>query len=95
MNKGILITNLWYTRYNNYITGDFSTIPRDGMFLINNGKIVKSLKNLRVSDNMLRILNNIDKIGSNSEQVVSWEAENNITCPSILVKDVNITKAKE
>ena len=95
VNKGILITNLWYTRYNNYITGDFSTIPRDGMFLINNGRIVRSLKNLRVSDNMLRILNNIKKVGSNSEQVVSWEAENNITCPSILVKDVNITKAKE
>lgn len=95
VDKGILITNLWYTRYNNYIIGDFSTIPRDGIFLINNGKIVKSLKNLRVSDNMLRILNNIKKVGSNSEQIVSWEAETNITCPSILIKDVNITKAKE
>lgn len=95
LDKGLLITNIWYTRFNNYNTGDFSTIPRDGVFLIENGKVVKSLKNLRVSENMLRILNNIDKIGSNSEQISSWEAEHNIKCPSVLIKDVNVTKAKE
>lgn len=95
VDKGILITNVWYTRFNNYNTGDFSTIPRDGLFLIKNGKIIKSLKNLRVSDNMLKILNNINKIGNNSEQIVSWEANTNVKCPSILVRDVNITKAKE
>ncbi len=95
VDKGILITNVWYTRFNNYSAGDFSTIPRDGIFLIKNGNIIASLKNLRVSDNMLRILKNIDKIGNNSEQIVSWEAETCVKCPSILVKDVNITKAKE
>lgn len=95
IDRGILITNVWYLRFNNYNTGDFSTIPRDGLFLIKNGKIIKSLKNLRVSDNMLKILNNIEEVGNNSEQIVSWEANTNVKCPSILVRDVNITKAKE
>jgi len=95
LDKGLLITNVWYTRFSNYNAGDFSTIPRDGIFLVEKGKISKSLKNLRVSENMLRILNNIDKIGSNSEQIASWEAEHNIKCPSVLIKDINVTKAKE
>jgi len=32
--KGLLVTNVWYTRFANYHTGDFSTIPRDGCYLI-------------------------------------------------------------
>jgi PmbA protein len=95
VDNGILITNVWYTRFNNYSTGDFSTIPRDGMFLIKNGKITKSLKNLRVSDNMLKILENMSEIGSNATQMVTWEAENNVKCPSVLIDDVNMSKAKD
>ncbi|MBU2639849.1 MAG: TldD/PmbA family protein [Nanoarchaeota archaeon] len=95
IDKGILVTNVWYTRFNNYHTGDFSTIPRDGMFLIKNGKIVKSIKHLRVSDNMLRMFKNIKEVGSNSEQIVSWEADGNLKCPSVFFGDVNVTKAKD
>lgn len=57
--KGIYITNVWYTRFQNYVTGDFSTIPRDGAFLVENGEIVKPVKNIRVSDNFQKILENI------------------------------------
>ena len=42
--KGIYVTNIWYTRFQNYVTGDFSTIPRDGMFLIEDGLFIELLK---------------------------------------------------
>ena len=51
--KGLYLTNTWYTRFQNYAKGDFSTIPRDGIFLIEKGKIKQSLKDLRISDNAL------------------------------------------
>jgi len=90
--KGIYITNVWYTRFNNYSTGDFSTIPRDGIFLIKNGEISQPIKNIRVSDNMLNIMKNMSQIANDSQQILSWEVGSPVTTPSFLVKNVNITK---
>ncbi len=90
--NGLLITNVWYTRFTNYATGDFSTIPRDGIFAIKNGSINGSVKNIRISDNMLRILMNIKDKANDIQQIKSWEAEIPVIAPSILVKNVNITK---
>ena len=90
--KGIYVTNVWYTRFQNYHTGDFSTIPRDGMFLIENGKITKPIKNVRISDNILNIIANISGCNNNVKQLKSWEAETPVKTPEVLVKNVNITK---
>jgi len=92
---GLLVTNLWYTRFQNYSTGDFSTIPRDGIFLIEDGKITKSIKDIRISDNMLNLLNNISGIAKNQQQIVSWEVGTPTFTPSVLVKNVNVTKSTQ
>ena len=90
--KGIYITNVWYTRFQNHETGDFSTIPRDGAFYIENGKIKAPLKDIRVSENMLKIIKNISALGKESTQIKSWEVDTPTTVPYTLVKNVNITK---
>ncbi|MBU3940949.1 MAG: TldD/PmbA family protein [Nanoarchaeota archaeon] len=92
VDKGIYITNLWYTRFQNTSTGDFSTIPRDGIFLIKNGKLDKPIKNIRISDNMLKMLKNVVCSSKKPEQITSWEAETPVITPSVLIKDVKITK---
>ena len=89
--KGIYVTNVWYTRFANYHAGDFSTIPRDGAFLINNGKIVGSLKNIRISENILRLLGNVKGVENKARYLRSWEARIPVLTPRILVKDCNIT----
>jgi len=93
--RGLYLTNTWYTRFQNYATGDFSTIPRDGMFLIENGEIKQSWKDVRISDNALRMLNNIAGI-SKERQHVHWcgEADPPSLSPYILMKDVQITRPK-
>ena len=90
--EGIYITNVWYTRFQNYSSGDFSTIPRDGAFLIKNGEIVQSLKGMRISDNMLDILKNIQCCNKKLWQIKSWEAEIPTFTPEVLVNNVSITK---
>jgi len=92
--KGIYITNLWYTRFQNYQTGDFSTIPRDGIFIIENGEIKKSIKNIRISENVLNIMKNVSRIGKGNEQIMGWEVESPVFTPMVYVKDVNITVSK-
>jgi len=93
--NGIYITNVWYTRFQNYNTGDFSTIPRDGIFLIENGKIKHPISNIRVSDNLINMLKNISSIANDPKQIYSWEVSVPVITPTVLVKNVNITKPKK
>ncbi len=91
--KGLIVTNVWYTRFQNYATGDFSTIPRDGMFFVENGKITGAVKELRVSDNLLSMMKNVAAIGNEPKQVFGWEVELPVTTPPVLVKNVHLTKS--
>ncbi|MEM2874345.1 MAG: TldD/PmbA family protein [Candidatus Nanoarchaeia archaeon] len=92
--NGLYISNTWYTRFQNYSTGDFSTIPRDSMFIVKNGKLDKPVKGLRVSENMLHILQNISALANDAKQVYSWELASNspVMLPHVLVKDLNVTR---
>lgn len=93
--KGLYLTNTWYTRFQNYAKGDFSTIPRDGIFLVEKGEIKKSLKDLRVSDNTLTMLGNIAAISKERQHVHWWaEADPPSLSPYVLIKNVHMTKSK-
>ncbi|MAG08350.1 TldE-like protein [Candidatus Woesearchaeota archaeon] len=92
--EGYYITNLWYTRFNNYNTGDFSTIPRDAVFYVKDGEIKFPVKHLRISDNILNILKNVKMIGNRPEQIFGWEIETPVITPMVLVKGLNITKSE-
>jgi len=93
--KGLYLTNTWYTRFQNYAKGDFSTIPRDGIFLIEKGKIKQSLKDLRVSDNALAMLNNIAGASKERQHVHWWgEADPPSLSPYVLIKNVHVTKSR-
>ncbi len=92
---GLYLTNTWYTRFQNYRSGDFSTIPRDGIFQIENGEIKKSLKNIRLSDNAQRMLNNIIGISKERQHIHWWaEADPPSLSPFVLMKGVQITTSK-
>ncbi|MFH0936077.1 MAG: TldD/PmbA family protein [Candidatus Woesearchaeota archaeon] len=92
--KGIYITNVWYTRFQNHDTGQFSTIPRDGIFYIKNGKIDHPIKDIRISDNILNLMKNIKSLSKDQEQIRSWEVETPCILPQALIKNVNITKSQ-
>lgn len=90
--RGIYVTNVWYTRFNNYKTGQFSTIPRDGIFYIENGKIKYPIHSIRINSSMQDILRNISKIGKEQVQIKSWEVETPVFTPAVIVKNIMITK---
>jgi PmbA protein len=92
--KGLYINNAWYTRYQNYSTGEFSTIPRDAILRIENGEIVGAVKNVRVSDNMLNLWKNIDALSKNTEEIYWWdEAAPPSTVPTVRIRQMNITRS--
>jgi PmbA protein len=93
--EGLYITNNWYTRFQNYQTGDFSTIIRDGVFEIKNGKLARPLKGLRLSDNMIRILQSVKALSKEQHWVRWWEVDTPTLTPYVLVEGVGLTTAKK
>jgi PmbA protein len=95
VDKGYYMTNTWYTRFQNYQTGDFSTIPRDAIFKIEKGRLAGPVKDIRISENMLNILKNVKAVGNDPMQVHWWEVETPVFSPHVLVEKVNITKSTQ
>jgi len=94
-NPTIFVSCNWYTRYTSRISTEYSTIPRDAAFLVENGELGVPIKNFRISDNLLRQFENIDAMGKDRVQVKWWEVNVPTFIPSIRVKDCRITTATQ
>jgi PmbA protein len=97
MGNGLVVTNVWYSRFQNYSTGDYSTIPRDAILVVKKGEIVGSAKGVRISDNMERMMKGVLALGKVQKQVYWWEMEISGAAPTfvpdMLIDDVNVTKS--
>ncbi len=93
MKTGIILTSNWYTRFKNYRTGEFSTVPRDGAYLVENGQISKPLKGMRAGDDLLRMMSAVKLASSDREWIQWWEVDTPTLCPWILVDGMTITRA--
>ena len=93
MKKGIILTSNWYTRFKNYRTGEFSTVPRDGAYLVEGGEVTRSLKGMRAGDDLQRLLSSVRLISKEREWIQWWEVDTPTLCPWILVDGVTITRA--
>jgi len=82
----LIVTNTWYTRYTSFVEGTFSTLPRDAIFYVKNGRIEGFAKNLRINSNFLDFFKNIDAIGKRQEEVKWWESFLPVKIPSLLVE---------
>jgi len=87
--RGILVTRFWYIRFLDPRTVLLTGLTRDGTFLIENGKITRSLKNFRWNESPLFLLNKIDEIGR-AERTATGQV-----MPSIRAKDFNFTSLSD
>jgi PmbA protein len=92
LKEGLIVTNTWYTRYTSFAEGTFSTLPRDAIFYVKNGKIEGFVRNIRINSNFLDFFKDIVCIEKNQEEVKWWESFLPVNTPSILVKNVLVTK---
>lgn len=93
---GLWLTNTWYTRYQSYVTGDLSTIPRDGIFHIQKGEVREAWKDIRLTDNLVRLMRNVVALSDTTEQMMWWgEVSIPNFVPYALIKDVGITRSAE
>jgi predicted Zn-dependent protease len=90
MERGILVTRLWYIRevdpYQKILTG----MTRDGTFLVENGKISKGVRNFRFNESLVEMLNNVEMLGV--PERTAGEESFEMVVPAMKVKDFNFTE---
>ena len=61
--RGLLVTRLWYIRevdpYEKIMTG----MTRDGLFLVEKGKVTSAVRNFRFNQSLLEMLKNVEMMG--------------------------------
>jgi predicted Zn-dependent protease len=87
--RGILVTHFFYIRSLDPRTVLLTGLTRDGTFLIENGKITRSLKNFRWNESPLLLLGKIEEIGR-AERTAAGQV-----MPSIRAKDFNFTSLSD
>lgn len=71
--RGLLINSFWYIRFVDPTHLLLTGLTRDGVFLIENGQIVRPVKNLRFNESPLSSLQHVVEIGQ-SERRDAWYA---------------------
>ena len=95
--RGLLVTRFWYNRPVDPRTILWTGLTRDGTFLVENGKIVASVKNLRYNESPVFILNNLEAMGrpvavSASE---SGDVGNPVVVPALKVRDFTFSSLSD
>ncbi len=90
--RGLLMTNNWYTRLQNYVEGQFSTVSKDAVFYIENGEIKGYTERIRIADTFVNLLRNVRAIGKTQYLIRWWEVRIPSKVPYLLATNVNITK---
>lgn len=92
--RGILVTRLWYLREVDPRTILYTGLTRDGTFLIEEGRISRSIRNLRFNESPLFMLNNLEMVGA-AERLAGTEAGGSVVMPALKVRDFNFTSLSE
>jgi len=62
--RGLLITRFWYVRYVDRMIPSATGMTRDGLFLIENGRITRPVKQMRFNANLVETLNKVEMTGT-------------------------------
>ncbi len=84
----LLINSLWYIRFVDHSQLLITGLTRDGNFLVQDGKVVKSIRNLRFNESPLISLNQIEAIGL-PEKKQGWLS--NVIIPPMVIRDMTFT----
>ena len=91
--RGVLVTRLWYLRETDPRTMSYTGLTRDGTFLIENGKITKSIKNMRFNESPLFLLNNVEALGP--VRRTASEGPGTQIMPILNARDFNFTSLSD
>ncbi len=93
VDRGLLITRLWYIRFLQQRTLQLTGLTRDGVFLVENGKVTDPVTNFRWNESPVRVLQNAKKM-TKSARALGSEGGSNIA-PAMVVADFNLASVSD
>lgn len=95
--RGLLVTRFWYIRGVDPRSILNTGLTRDGLFLIEDGRVTRAVRNFRFNESPISMLNNVEGLGR-SERVVAGEGGgggNAVVVPPIVARDFSFTSVSE
>jgi predicted Zn-dependent protease len=96
--RGVLVTRFWYIRPLDPQTILVTGLTRDGLFLIEKGKVTRPVKNMRWNESPIVAFNNLDAM-TPAERVVSGEgiggAGLSIVCPAARIREFTFSSGSD
>lgn len=90
--RGLLVTRFWYIRMVNPQTAQLTGLTRDGLFLIENGKVTSPVVNFRFNESPVRLLQNTIAMG---KPIRTLGGEAGMIAPPLVAKDFPFTSISD
>lgn len=97
VDRGLLVTRLWQLELVDELGMLYTGVTGGGTFLIEGGRVVRPVRNMRFSEGLISTLNNVEAIGS-SERVVTSEVGgdfSSVAVPPMIIKDFHFTSVSD
>ncbi|MPZ50061.1 MAG: hypothetical protein GEU75_12325 [Dehalococcoidia bacterium] len=91
--RGVWVSRFWYTRPVHPLNVTMTGMTRDGTFLIEDGRIVGPVKNLRFTQSYLEAMSQVEAIGKESMLLQSFVCNSRV--PALKIRGWNFTGATE
>ncbi len=96
--RGVLVTRFWYIRMLDPQAIVVTGLTRDGLFLIEKGKVTRAVKNMRWNESPVVAFNNIEGM-TPTERVVSGEgiggAGLSMVCPAARIREFTFSSSSD
>jgi predicted Zn-dependent protease len=99
--RGVLVTRFWYIRPLDPQTILVTGLTRDGLFLIERGKVTRPVKNMRWNESPIVAFNNLDAM-TPAERVVSGEGIGggggfnvSVVCPAARIREFTFSSLSD
>jgi len=85
--RGILVTRFWYIRFVDPMVPLVTGMTRDGLFMIEGGKVTKPIRHMRFNEKLLDVLGRITELGE-PERTGEYIS---MLVPTVKIRDFNFT----
>jgi predicted Zn-dependent protease len=92
--RGLLVTRLWYIRSVDPRQALVTGLTRDGTFYIEKGKVQYPVKNFRFNDSLVRMLGELEASGT-PQRVLSFDGDTPLLLPPIRVRSFRFTSISD
>jgi len=92
VDRGVLVTRFWYNRMVDPRTLLATGLTRDGTFLVEGGKISRSIKNLRYNESPVTLLKNVLALGTPERAVMGGRV---VVVPPMVVAGFNFASQSD